>query len=432
MSGHGHGVLAALVLALGVACQGGGRVDFRVHATEGDTPYRGADRVVIAVERSGQVDPSSAVEFDADAAQWPVPDIDYGQDLRLRVEARAGSLVLARGRSFPFDMEGPEDRPSADVWLGSLGSFGAVHEGVAARGLRPRQGGAFGVDGTGMRFDVMAHGTEAGTLEVRHTPADLAGLAWFPGQEGALHGIRAERWVRLEAQSSLSERLETGYAPGSGVAAFEDGLLIARPDGVLLALIGEPGASTRRDVGRLAGPFDEVDAVPVPVGDTTRVVVLAGDALFVVDPTGDRPPSRVEGTAAHGAVLAPLAPGLVAVVGGVDAEGPVDEVLLLVLGGDRPRLLRPPPLFEARRNPAVVRLSEGLVLIAGGVGVEGALASAELFQVGLADLPGDVSVTGSLPFRMPSPRGTRLADGSVLIVGAEGCALYFDPRDPAP
>lgn len=384
----------------------------------------------IAVERSEQLDPDSAIDFDPNAPFWPVPNIAYGVDLRLRVEARAGGLVLARGRSFPFAMQGPDDRPSADVWLGTLGRFGEVHSGLDVRALTANPRGALGVDGAGARIEILAHGAEG--VSVDRTPADLDGLQWVPGRREGLFGVAGDRWVHVGPDGFQAESRATGFEPGSALASTDEGVVVARLDGGLEVLVGVPGASTRRPLEPLPGPFSNVRAAAVPVGEATRIVVLADRALFVVDPSGDRPTARVEGAAASGASLAPLAAGLVAVFGGTGEDGPVAEVLLLVLGGERPQVLRPPALFEARVDPAVVQIREGLLLIAGGRGADGPLSSAELLQVGLADLPGDVAVTGSLPWPMASPRGARLADGSVLILGAEGGALYFDPRDPAP
>ena len=131
---------ASLVtLLLGLAgCAQAPALPFRVVSAPPDDPFAFADAIVVAIERDGELDPTTERSFDPAATAFPVRGLSFGERLQVRIEARAGGLVLGRGRSLPFDYRDPSQAPSpgaADVLVGTLGAFVTPIDGALASPL---------------------------------------------------------------------------------------------------------------------------------------------------------------------------------------------------------------------------------------------------------------------------------------------------------
>jgi hypothetical protein len=157
------------------------------------------------------------------------------------------------------------------------------------------------------------------------------------------------------------------------------------------------------------------------------------DAVLI-DPTGIDAPASSDPALplpSAGSALGPLAPGIVAVIGGQDATGALSTVTLLsVQRGSVERLLDlRVGLVTARRDAAVVELRDGFLLVVGGTaGPDGVpLASAELIERLSTGLLAEVNPTGLLPAPIAHPAVARLRDSTALVVGDDFVAAYFDP-----
>jgi hypothetical protein len=129
--------------------------------------------------------------------------------------------------------------------------------------------------------------------------------------------------------------------------------------------------------------------------------------------------------------------GLLVAAGGMDGLGAAsDEVdLFLVRPGRDPPVARvtptPSPLFAARTHALTLQLGPGLAIFVSGTGSSGAPArGAELVEVRLDALPGEVVPTGSFPIAAAAHALTRLEDRSVLVVGDGLVLAYVPPRSP--
>lgn len=471
---------AMIALALLSACADteGAVVDFRIVHAPSDTPYAGADTIRITLERA---DRAALFELTApvSAVEGEVPLVPDGEGYRFRVEALASPIVFARGRSFPFSIEGgqaPSRRP--DVLLGTLGTFVAP-AGDATPGrvvaVAPAEGGAILVteDGGLLRYRAHthddAHDGEA-SVETVARVAERAGARWAPLAGGLVLGV-----------GGASPGASVHDASGAMLASTEADALSAQHHGAAIATL--PDAPSALVLGGAAGPLDaptaqvtridvepredgtlgirvsavqplstarrSATAVAVPVHDPdaecpcARVVVIGGTdgvreirTAELVDPAGGDAPVTLEVDGAlDGAAAIAVDTGLVLLAGGRSADGvPVPWTRALDV---QPRALRvispePPALLVPRSDAVAVRFDAGLVLIAGGRGPDGApLASAEIYDFEIARF-GEAASTSALPVPDGRPRGATLADGTVLIAGDVGPHVYFPPRGGGP
>ncbi|MEQ9076662.1 MAG: hypothetical protein RLP09_22585 [Sandaracinaceae bacterium] len=441
-------------LALGCAPE---PLSVRVVAPHDDTPYVGADRVYLVLEQQSRPQSETATEIPVDAPVWPLTNLAHGFDLRLRVEARRDALVLARGRSHPFDH--PANAPpegSLDVTLGTLGRFGLALadpelEGTVedALAILPIAGGALWMSATGQLQHYESHGPRAHAQLTTVGRSELPAEARWSALSGVgLVGIAGER---LEAWSVHGERSHAIRSPR--LALHDATSVLAVVDGAVLLAGGatSPTAVTRVELGAdgariltlpdLPGARVEASGRATPVLDaadrpTERLLLFGGaptSSPWLVDPRGEAP--TLTSTAAlptRGSALAVLATGLVAIAGGEQDGAVTDAIAVFVVRRDTLTELSPAPprLFVPRRDAATVELPSGAVLFVGGMGDgDTPLGSAELLEVRLDELPGDVSATGRLASPAGRPRAALLDDGTTLVVGGGAASLYFDPRE---
>ncbi|UJR84979.1 hypothetical protein [Sandaracinus amylolyticus] len=433
-------IFAALVmLALGCAPDAP-TLAFRVHGAPPDAPFSSADALVVALEQRGVVIAGTERSVPRDASALELGDLPFGTDLAIRVEARLGEIVLARGRSFPFDYPRHDAPPprDPDVLIGTLGRFATPLEGTLdapPRLIAPTADGArIATDHALLAY--RAHDPQGGAaLEViAEVPSERAGAAWIAlGEDTWALGGAASGLTRFDALGAREELALEGVVIAA--AALPDGVIAWRDDGDVLRIDARDVVTTLANVG---APTASARVLVVPARsadrDVTRALMLDDARAIVIDPEGVEPPSIVAlDVPRTGRVAAVVGTGLVLLAGGRDVAGAVtDEVALWVLRPERsPALERvspaPPPLFRARADAAVASFGEGLLLVAGGTDALGApLASAELVDVTV--FPGDVVATGAMPFPDALPRASALHDRTVLVAGEGGLGVYFPPR----
>ncbi len=435
-----------------------------------DDPYASASRVVLALEEDGVLLPDTVEELPVDAARLELSSLPFGVDLRIRVETHAqiagDDVVLARGRSFPFDYPAGGPPPSArpDVTLGLLGTFGRTTETgpeSAPRAVLAIADGAVLVTDAGRLWRYVAHDASDGRARLLL----LANATLGPGAA----------WVALEGRGFLGlldDRAELWGADGARVAQVTDArlrahgarpTLVALEDGALA--VGGASDAPSRALTRLRvhesgalfieplTPLDEglagagavalkargqgteleervlVHGGRTPTGPVNRLLLLdPGAPVPVVDSLDDPAVAPAE------AASAALSAGLVALAGGAHASGPTDAVVLVQVRATSIEGVTPLRfgLSSPRRGSTMVVVGAGadvLALVAGGAGPLGAPSrDADLLEVQLG--PADVFPTGGLPIPSAAPASVLLSDGTALVVGEGLTAVYFSPRDP--
>ncbi len=442
-----------LLLLLG--CAPADRVSFRIVAGLDDDPFAtGSD---LAISLVGAEQPDERV-FPITATVFELPELPYGEGLRFRVEARTAEIVFARGASFPFDYlaDGPPPR-APHVLLGTLGRMSRTtlqQPDAPALVVAAADDGARFVTELGTIYAYRAHGPEgAASLEVLgRAPPHRATGGWAAvGRLGfVVVGGRSPGASFVDAATGDAIELSAGleaHQQGATVVGFERGALviggivdrvgraevtwIEPRDGELVATSLPPlgaGVYGARGVALLTR-----DAAG---GLASRALVLGGSsapAVWVVDPSG-AVPIRNELVLADvsEAGIATIGPQLVLITGGVVGAAPSDRMdLLIVDERGAANQLHPRPLAAPRRGPGVIAAGGGRALVVGGRGRFGlAHDTAELFEVSLADLPGDVVPTGRAPTSAAQPQGVLLDDGTVLVLDDGLAAIYFLPRGP--
>jgi len=435
-----------------------------VHGID-DSPLRGADTLEIVVERGGVALEATATLVPLPAVSFEILGVPLGTGLDLRVEARAAAVPLARGRSFPFDYSSAAQMPSSpDVFIGSLGRFARTLEtSTELVAIAPGRDGALVASRDGRVFAYLAHGAADGsaTLVERALLAEHAHASFvaIPSPDGsatllAYGGARdAVTWLDGEGatRATLPPRSD-GPIDGVALAAASDGTWVLAVGGRDAG--GAPLATIERiDLGTA---MTRVSLPPMPEGRagataSTLEVEVGGSVREVVLVAGGGAPSSfvlidpIEGTvrsvsiepALDARALVAVENGLVVAAGGVDTLGVVsDAVDLYVVRPDRdPPIARvtpaPEPLFAARSSAVPLRLGPGLALFCSGLDDAGApVRGAELVEVRLDALPGDVVPTGALPVDARALAMARLADRSVVVVGPGLAAAYIPPRGP--
>lgn len=433
-----------------------------VHGTD-DEPFRGADALFVAVEQNG-------VELDGATTRVPVPatafeldGVPFGRGLTLRVETRLGDVVLARGRSFPFDYPSFAEAPAVppDVFIGTLGRFAsALATDRAIVALAPTERGALAVTREGEALVYEPHGAPDGS-------ARLVSAGVVAGRDGA-------QWVALAGIEGVM--LGVGGSSAGATLLDAGGVPVAELDGAHLRAVADVGLASAADgtwvivVGGTAGDgavLTDVVRVDVTAGGL-EAVALAAMSLPRVSPSAVRV-SATDGASAVDVVLVvgggeprsvvlidplaastdemPIDPprdldrralvavetGLVVAAGGADASGASAAVdLFLVRRDQEPSVARvtpaPPLLFTARQGALALPLGPGLALVLGGVGTMGEPAlGAELVE---GTLTGRVVPTGALPAGTSPHAAAQLRDRSVLVAADGALFVYVPPRGP--
>jgi len=455
----------ALVAGLASACApNGARVPFRV-VTLGDDPFFGstATAIAVTVEQHGVRNLASTTRFAPTDRTLTLPPFPFGSDYSIVVETELSGFVLARGRSFPFSVteRGADRMP--DVSLGVLGRFGTALHGDASDPfvfVTASDDGAVLASPLGVsRF--IAHGSDGRprltsrapwpSTRVGGTFSSLgAGLLAVGGASAGATLVDADGGL-LAQLDARDVRVSAGVALVPLDAASVLAIGGAMPDGtqvddvVRIAWDGSALSATR--LTPLPAARADARAVLVTVRDGSslvpRVMVLGGqgtlgplgDALLV-DPADRIGPISVPLASpfTHAAVHA-IDTGLVLVVGGRDAAGMVTgAVTILVVQPNQSPVITalspaPPPLFRARVDAAAVELGTGLALVVGGVDASGAaVREAEIVEVSLDFITGNVVLTGSVPTATIPTAATRLSDHTILVAEGADLSLYFSPR----
>ena len=457
-----------------VGCLGcaAGRVpiDFEIGSDPAADPYTGATELAVILEEGGLV--RDEVVYPIDAVRGDLGFVAEGLGYVLRVETRAGDVVLARGRSFPFELVLGDDPPVPDVFLGRLGIFSLSSDDAPPAtnvlGVVATDAGALFITEDGSVVEYVAHDrTSAGSRDARTrlvaTVADATSYDWVGLARGRLLAVGgpSEELRLFDATGELLPELPGPGATslrrtGASLTAVDGGEAALLVGGIPFGAVVETDAVTRITmVDGASGPIlSVIELMPLPSPRTDasglsvvvrggascpceRVLVFGGSAggaplveASLVDPTGSASPwTAALPSAPPGAALAAMDTGLVAVIGGTDALGvAVADVTILAVTSGQLDVLSPPhpPLFGARTGAAATVIGDGLVMVYGGVGPTGSALS----TVELIEFPGDVAPTGSLPAPIGSPVGVRLLDQSVLVLGPGVESVFVVPRNP--
>jgi hypothetical protein len=455
--------LAAFVLTL--ACAQPAALAPRVVHGLDDAPYLGADSVVVSVERAGVQIDGASVRIPHGATSFELEGVPFGEDLALRVESRIGDVVLARGRSFPFDYAAADRPPSRapDVFLGTLGRFARPLEtDRTIVALAPTTDGALLATIEGEILAYEAHGAPDGSARLvpLGTVPERAGASWAALDPPAGHLLGVGGAERGASLVDASGRVVASLDASAFEARSEIALAAADDTSWVIAVGGrDDGGSPVTDVVRIDVGESTLSASPAAALDTPRagasavrvdatdgaitrdvVLVVGGGAPGVVALLDLEAATTLElavDRPLEGRALIAVETGLVVAAGGADALGaPSDAVdLFLVRLDPSPDVARfspaPSPLYAPRAHAVVIALGPGLALFVGGTGTAGApVAGAELVEVRLDTLPGRIFPTGTLPAGATAWAGARLADRSVLVVGGGLLSVYVPPRGP--
>ena len=439
--------VVTLVLCL-AGCAQAPALPFRVVSAPPDDPFAFADAIVVAVERDGELDPTTERSFDPAATTFPVRGLSFGERLLVRIEARAGGLVLGRGRSLPFDYRDPSQAPgpgAADVLVGTLGAFVTPIDGslgsllVAPSLVVPSPRGAVIVTATTL-LEYVAHAPDDG----RATLATLAALP--PQRHGARWAFTANGLVGAGGASPGATSLtlagevlaSAGLPPIEALASLapRPSAIAVATDGSLLRIdVGARGELGLEAVGAAPDlPFDpHLAAVTVLSNGTPRVFALLVDGAHatLIDPDAGPVATHDLGSSRTGWTVAGIATQQALVAGGRDATGSgvvYDDVRILVVqAGTLAEASPAPPHGEAREGAGMIVFGDGLALLVGGRDIAGAaVASAEIIDIAVP--PGDVAATRRLPFPSAAPVGAALLDRTLLVAGEGGLAIYVPPR----
>ncbi len=454
---------SAIVVSLACACAPPAPLTPRVSGGIDDAPLVGADTLVVSVVADGRVVDGASTRVTLPATRFDLTNVPFGRSLALRVEAFAGSVPLARGRSFPFDYAGAEDRPVVpDVLLATLGRITRTvetTESVVALVATPD--GAVMTTREGRIFSYVAHGGPGGAAVLVATlslPARRdASWTQLRGEDGALAllgvGGLDDGASLVDAQGALvMELVGSDVGPSRGIAlatssggewaiAAGGSDTTGSPTSELTRYEVSGARLVRTPLTPLASPRSHGSAIVVGVelgGHPGEVVlVVGGTTNELVDPTTGARLSTIVDPMLEGRAWVAVETGLVVAAGGIDAAGTISDAvdLYLVRPEHDPWLSRvspaPSALFAPRADAIATRLGPGLALIASGRGPgASAVRGSELVEVRLDSLPGEVVPTGSLPVDVRANAMTRLLDRSVLLVGERLVAAYVPPRGP--
>jgi hypothetical protein len=478
-------VTPALVVAFVLAspgCSDGARVvavGFHIVTAPGDDAFLGSRELAFTVEQDGVVGPVAEQRYPIFDRSGSLPSVPFGRSFSVLVEGVAGDVVLARGRSFPFDVLDGEPAPHPDVFVGRLGRFVSPvrrsddpEPGAAVAQVVSTDSGASIAYADGAIWRYVAHVPESdgqAGLDRIEQRESLAGATWITLDHGRMLAVGGPDGgaALLDSGGAVLATLSPGslagqcvgvavaVVPGTGVVVIGGAAAHDEPptDSVTLVEVREDpaGSFTLGTLDLAPAPEPRSDAVAVAgeVHDgeaATPFVVLVGGqhdsgpatTALVIDPGGTLEPGEVDlGRSLLGASVVTLGSGhLVLVAGGQGAEGtPVADVRLLVVQARDGRLVidlvspAPQPLFTPRAFAAAQLLGEGLVLLVGGRGTrDEPLSSAEIVDTRDEQFPGQVVATGELPAPFGAPRSSVLGDGSILVADEAGIAVYVPPQ----
>lgn len=461
---------AALAAIFAASACGGGEetmVDLRIRPAPGEMPFAGASELRLFVEQDQAIVHEETLR--AGTRRFDFGPVPLGEGFVLHAEAIGGGLVLARGRSFPFDVSpaGATHRP--DVLIGSLGRFARpIDPATAPPGSLPdarvvaasaTDTGAVLATSTGSIYEYVAHDAIGASFTRLARIGEREGATWASLPRGRLlaigGAIGGATLVGADGAilGSLSDGQLGDQREGVAAAALPSGDAILLAGGAAGPTSPAIASVTRIDVatdGTLAAtalpglpaPLRDAVIVALPVQDETSVATRAlvvggsrdGVALseaHVLDPAGVDPPVTLDlGQARLDAAVAVAGIGLAIVAGGRTLEGvALDETILLSVRPSALDRVSPAPdrLFPARYGAAIATWERGLLVLAGGHGADGtALESADLLD--LTTFPGRVNGTGPLPSPFGSPAAVVLDDRTVLVADPDGLAIYFPTK----
>ncbi len=439
----------SLALLLACACLTDLPVDFRVVGD--DAGLEEATELVLALERDQRT--ILQQHFAPDLSALDLGGLPYLEGGQLRLDVRVGAFVIARGRSLPFVVDASGLNGSADIFVGRLGRFSSplsLPLDADVEALAATDRGAVVVTRSGTYYDYVHHRREDGRAELVRVGTLPTVGASVSAVGAALLAIGGPddvvRWIDLteleRGNDGQVASLSSAHRYGASVVPLATGALVV---GGSAREFGAPSSAltfVTKDAGELRiEPRDDLPCahrdsasteVQVDGGRFERVIVVCGGGvtesrLLSIDPRNGRTQALVLVGGLEEASFAPIAPGIVLVSGGRDADGNVSaRTHVLAVGAERFEVLEPgpPSLFHPRRQHAVLPVRTGLALVVGGRDDGGGLSASELVA-----FPGDVVLTGPIPFEATNPRLVLLRDGSVLAASREGLAAYIVPRD---
>lgn len=455
--------LARLALALifvSACAPAGTRVPFAVVSLGDDPFFAGtATAIAVTVERGGVRDPASTTRFAPSDRTLTLPPFPFGTDYSIVVETEISGLVLARGRSFPFAVDAAGADRVPDVSLGVLGRFAPAASADASDPFVltvPSAEGALLVSRLGIaRF--LAHGADGRpNIGARASwPSTRVGASFVGLGVGVLAvGGAAPGATLVGPNGQILAELS-----GADVRAVDGIALVAIDASSVLAIGGATSAGMHvEDVVRIAWDGTALSATalsPLPAmradaratlvtvhDGSSRVVVIDGasatgplDDVVLVDPSDRNAPISVPlATPVTRAAICALDTGLVLLAGGSSMGNVTGTVTILVVQPSQTPVITalsppPPPLFRPRLDAAAVPLGPGLALVVGGVDASGAaVGEAEIVEVSLEFITGNVVLTGTLRSTAIPTAATRLSDHTVLVAEGSALSLYFSPR----
>ncbi len=452
---------SALALIFVSACAPAGtRVPFDVLSL-GDDPFFGgtATAIAVTVERGGVRDPASTTRFSPSERTLTLPPFPFGTDYSIVVETEISGLVLARGRSFPFAVTAAGADRVPDVSLGVLGRFAPAGSADASDPFvlaAPSAEGALLVSTLGIaRF--LAHGADG-------RPNIGARAPWPSARVGASFvalgvGVLAVGGAAPGATLVGPNGQILAELGGADVQAIGGAALVAVDSSTVLVIGGATSSGTHvDDVVRIAWDGAALSAhalSPLPVvradaratlvtvhDGSSRVVIIDGMSatgplgdVVLVDPSDRNPPVSVPlATPVTGAAICALDTGLVLLAGGSSMGSVTGAVTILLIQPSQSPVVTalspaPPPLFRPRIDAAAVPFGPGLALVVGGSDASGAaVGEAEIVEVSLEFITGNVVLTGTLPSPAIPTAAARLSDHTVLVAEGSALSLYFSPR----
>lgn len=462
---------ASTILLLATACgggtpRGGVAVPFRVRtpltmqgADADNHPLTGADKLLTWVEHTdGQRIDRSQRAVHYPATSLSLPSLPLGADLVLRVDAYSGSVLLARGRSYPFSVGSRGASHPLDLFLGSLGRFGRrvpeTTRAAVVAVLASTEGTLIATsDGVVTRFDPFAATTLAATefsasTSTLFAPVGSRLLAAFDPTTKALSLLAPDGSVvaaltapelaqhgdgaMLVANTAGDTLLLVG---GQAVRAGEIATAVTR-----VAIPATPSASSFTAITPgLSSPRWLGDIVWVPGSTETdaRALVLGGQSsgavtdAFLIDPSASGSVATIAASAIDvtDATIVSTGASEVLVVGGPLAND-VRRLVVAPTATPMPSLAiaspSPQPLSTGRRSPSLVPFASGLVLVVGGADNAGVVTPCEIVDV--RTFPGLTVQTGPLPLAATAPFGALLPDQSVWVFSPSGIFGYVPPR----
>lgn len=440
-------------MLLCAACAETTPVEFTIRAKESANPLLSATSVVVGLEREELFLEETEAIYPPHAATLDLPKVALGEGYRFRVGVYDGDILLARARSFEFEVNELGIVGSPGLFLAPLGRFvmRELPQFERPRVAIPSPRGLLAALEDGSVVELRVHEPES---LISILPRGSALEAWAAG-ERLLIRLGDERLALVGAEGILDviqeRRLRHHLLAGSLYDEMQGALyLIGGTRGskrISRIHINEKGFGELEALAEMDSPRSDADLILLRGLDGSTALVVAGgfaggsdgervfhDDLLLLNLDGE-PHRRVplpEGVSLYGATVTRGAYLQLLIAGGRREEGLSAETQLLVVNPRSAPHLElvspsPAPLHIARARAKSVSWAPGLHLIYGGFNAEGVYEPrAEL--VDLREIPGSTAPTDALPLGFQPSIAIALRDGSILMSDGAGSAAYTPPR----